>query len=128
MREIRETFGWMVLHNLNIHAKSDGHKDGEDNMLPEVQEKDDLNVLSSLGVGMDDHSQWRRAKQRPGDGPSVAYPLGTHPTWGELVKVIQERPWEVMSAWRFDPVWASSAIAGGLFIQFTLQMWLLLDP
>jgi hypothetical protein len=47
MREVQQTFGWMVLHDLNIQA------DDNENILEEVQEKDDLDVLRSLGIGAD---------------------------------------------------------------------------
>jgi hypothetical protein len=121
MREVQQTFGWMVLHDLNIQA------DDNENILEEVQEKDDLDVLRSLGIGADSRRQ-RRPKKRPGDGPSIAYPLGSMPTWTELVKAIQEKPWDIMRDWSYNSIWVESTIAARLFVQFSQQMWLSSHP
>jgi hypothetical protein len=134
MRETQQTFGWMVLHNLNIQGslgsdEDEAYGDGTDgiNMLEEVQDKDDLDVSKSLGIGLN-NSRRRRTQRRPGEAPSDLYPLGTTPTWTELTKAIQEKPWEIMRQWRFNSSWTASATAGKLFVQFSRQIWLLLHP
>jgi hypothetical protein len=115
MKEVQQRFRWMVLHNLNIQGSSgsdqDGDGDNDVNMLEEVQDKDDLDVLRSLGIGPNDVLQRRSQKGRPGDGPSIAYPLGTMPTWTELVKAIQEKPLEIIKSWIYNPSWTMSTKA-----------------
>jgi hypothetical protein len=109
MKEVQQRFGWMVLHDLNIQGSSgsdqDGDGDDDVNMFEEVQHKDDLDVLRSMSIGPNDVLQWRSRKGRPGDGPSIAYPLGTMPTWMELVKGIWEKPLEIISPWIYNPSW-----------------------
>jgi hypothetical protein len=126
IKEMQQTFGWMVLHNLQIPASGATDDDNLD-VLEDVEQKDDQDVLRSLNMGLDKKQKvaWRR---RPGDAPSVAYPLGSMPTWAELVKALRSQPWIIMEDWTFDPIWTTSITASKLFVQFSRQIWLLLHP
>jgi hypothetical protein len=134
MREVQQRFGWMVLHDLNIDADHAGSSedgtgtDSDKNILEEVQEKDGLDVLRSLGVGRNNSRQRKRRRKAPGSDPSIAYPLGTMPTWTELVKAIRENPSRIMRSWSYNSIWTASAIAAQLFIKFSQQMWLFAHP
>jgi hypothetical protein len=127
IKEMQQTFGWMVLHNLQIPAS--GATDDDDlDVLEDVEQKDDRDVLRSLNMGLDfkEKKVWRG---RPGDAPSVAYPLGSMPTWSELVKALRSsQPWIIMEDWTFDSTWTTSISASKLFVLFSRQIWLLLHP
>lgn len=115
LRENQVRFGLFFLHDLAL---------GTSEPLPQVEEKDTLDVLAALGHGA-------KKAQKPApiedQGPSVAYPLGTHPTWVEVKKCLKENPWTLITEWQYNALWAGHDAATRLFLSFTNQVWCLLN-
>lgn len=59
---------------------------------------------------------------------TAKYPLGEWPTWNKLVHCLDTDPTRVFSPWRWSTIRAWDEYAADLFIAFTKDMWLALDP
>ena len=59
---------------------------------------------------------------------TAKYPLGEWLTWNELVHCPDTDPTHVFSPWRWSMIQAWDEYASNLFIAFTKDMWLALDP
>ncbi|KAH7889117.1 hypothetical protein F5I97DRAFT_1923652 [Phlebopus sp. FC_14] len=70
------------------------------------------------------------AQKDDADSPEATteYPLGKRPTWEELVHCLDEDPTRIMHCWRWNSVQTWDEYASDLFIAFTNDMWLALDP
>ncbi|KAF8074202.1 hypothetical protein FPV67DRAFT_1410099 [Lyophyllum atratum] len=117
--------GMFFLHELDLTR---------DHIIPGILECDDLQVQRILGIAPK-RSQNRR---RPRDVDEDSYPLGSTPSWRQVQRSLQSKPWELMRDWEWSPELeaymgdddASSGqrAAGDLFVNFTRQLWLGLNP
>ncbi|KAG1785187.1 uncharacterized protein HD556DRAFT_1314452 [Suillus plorans] len=53
------------------------------------------------------------------------WPIGSQPSWKDVVQMIEEHPQLLMKPWVYNPIWDPGDIdVGMLFIQFTREFWL----
>jgi hypothetical protein len=60
--------------------------------------------------------------------PTAMFPLGNAPCWSEVVKTISYDPELLIEEWTWHDGWADDYHACKLFIQFTVDMWLSVNP
>ncbi|KIJ59094.1 hypothetical protein HYDPIDRAFT_33540 [Hydnomerulius pinastri MD-312] len=121
-RDVCERFGMFFLVDLNLHRKP---------YLPNVQGRDDLEVLRVVGgiIKIGKKARSIRPTLALEEEEEGTFPIGRMPTWQELVKAIREKPWQVMKAWEWNPSFVYlEARVGSLFIKFTCQLWMHLQP
>jgi hypothetical protein len=111
-RQVVDRFGMFFLHNLDL---------GLEKCLPEVLSKDDLDVLSRLGVKLKKKSRPRMPS--PDDNGEI-FPLGKEPTWSAVQGSLRESPWVLMRAWSWSPELDNlDRVACRLFQLFTVHIW-----
>lgn len=59
---------------------------------------------------------------------TLEYPLGEWPTWKEITHCLDKDPLRIVRPWRFHSLRAWDEYTSDLFIAFTNDMWLALDP
>lgn len=114
-RQVVDRFGMFFLHNLDLNKEK---------CLPEVLEKDDLDVLRTLGVKL------RKKKKQRLSTPDIDednHPLGRHPSWGHVEQSLKDNPLRLMRPWRWsDDLEVINKEAVDIFILFTTHIWLCL--
>jgi len=56
--------------------------------------------------------------------PTAQFPLGSCPTWADIVHVLHHEPLKLVREWMWDPNIDFNAVASGLFVNFTKHYWL----
>ncbi|KAH7881973.1 hypothetical protein F5I97DRAFT_1932054 [Phlebopus sp. FC_14] len=98
-----------------------------------IAQKDDADVAFRLTSRMKKKVVKSRNYLEPRFMPQspeaiTEYPLGEWPTWEELVHCLDEDPIRIMHCWRWNGIQTWDKYASDLFIAFTNDMWLALDP
>lgn len=94
------------------------------NALPGIRAVDGLDVITSMGLSQ------RRRPERPvavRHLPTVDYPFGRNPLWNDVLYAVQNHPTTFLKEPIYRPIWASNAFAAQVFIEFTFQMFLVLQ-
>ena len=117
-----QRFGMFFLQDLNPVT-------GE---LPVIAQMDNAEVALKLTtrvrkVGQSRNPTGARSAQKNTE-PTVEYPLGERPTWNELVHCLDKHPARIMHSWRWISLRTWDDYASDLFVAFTKDMWLALDP
>ncbi|KAF8057192.1 hypothetical protein FPV67DRAFT_1430596 [Lyophyllum atratum] len=121
--------GMFFLHELNL---------SKDHIIPGILQCDDLQVKRILGIA----PKRRQNRRRPLDADEDSYPLGSRPSWRQVQRSLESKPWELMRDWswppelepymgvdgRDDDASPQQRAAGDIFVDFTRQLWLGLNP
>jgi hypothetical protein len=116
-RSVIGTFGMFFLHELDIDRA----------YLPEIQQEDTAKcraVFKKSKTGRKDRPNRLPVERR---GPSEEYPIGNAPTWGEIQGAMERDPGLLMREWVWEPLWEGHEGAASLFVDFTVDMFSLLD-
>lgn len=121
-RNVLETAGMFFLQEFDLSS---------DTCLYDVQQQDDITVLSLMGA----NTKAQRARNAARLEVSIAdaeyeseeFPLGRRPSWGRLKSAIASSPAVIMKPW----VWPSrlsrtQLSVGRLFVMCTRHLWLML--
>ncbi|KAI0737445.1 hypothetical protein C8Q80DRAFT_1276446 [Daedaleopsis nitida] len=116
-QNIINRFGILFLHNLDLSDRL---------VIPEIQEFDDEDVRRTLGFHTSTKRRKRPCQPQQPYNRSVAYPLGTSPTWRELAEAIDITPEAIIKDWSMPFHVDTNPLANRLFVNFTQQVWFLL--
>ncbi|KAI0691050.1 hypothetical protein C8T65DRAFT_587481, partial [Cerioporus squamosus] len=115
---VMNSFGALFLHTLNFDIEV---------IIPELQEFDDEAVLRSLKFSRGKPRRTRRQGPQQLNLPSVQYPLGPAPAWSEVMQAIDCDPTGFVDPF-ICPTWLDvNEVASRLFMQFTVQLYALLN-
>jgi len=110
---IIERFGLFFLHNLNLET-------GAVEELDTIDSQEAHNAIKS-----------RNSKDASlhitNSCPTAIYPLGNAP-WSQVVETMALNPELLVEEWIWNDFWGSHYVAGKLFIEFTVDMWLTVNP
>ena len=110
---IIERFGMFFLHDLDLDTCFVPEIDGEDG-------QEAKRLFKTTG---------KAAHHIPMVSvPTALHPLGCAPTWAQVVMTMDANPTQLIWGWVWDDSWASNRTAASLFIDFTVDMWLSLNP
>lgn len=116
-RGVTMTFGMFFLHDLDI----------EQVYLPGIQRKDSAacrEAFKKSKTGRKDRPDQVPVENR---GPTEEFLLGNAPTWAEIQSAMEKDPGLLMKEWVWDPLWDGDEMASQLFVDFTFDMFSLLD-
>jgi len=111
-----DRFGMFFLHDLELEKVK---------CLPEVQAKDDANVLRTMGSTAHRKQKItnKAMNQHPGGPLTEEFPLGPSPTWREICDALRDDPWKLLREWSWENDWDHSLSASRIFVKFTRQFW-----
>jgi hypothetical protein len=122
MTSIIQRFGMFFLQDLNPVT-------GE---LPVIAQTDDADVALKLTLRVKKVGKSRNPSgphsEQPNTEGTIEYPLGERPTWNELLNCLDKDPMRIMHSPRWISLQKWDEYASDLFISFTNDMWLALDP
>jgi hypothetical protein len=111
---VMHRFGAFFLHGLNVDIGT----------IEEVDLKDSREAQNAIKVVV----RRKNLIQMPNTCPTLEYPLGKSPAWSQIVETFASNPQLLIKDWIWDEIWNHHTLASKLFIQFTVDIWLAVNP
>ncbi|KAH7917549.1 hypothetical protein BV22DRAFT_994939, partial [Leucogyrophana mollusca] len=118
---IIQRFGMFFLHDLDPVT-------GE---LAVIAQEDSADVRFRVAPRGGKNKRSRNTTQRPvqwNAEPTAEYPLGERPTWKDLTHCLKTDPTRIVLPWKWNSLRVWDEYTSDLFVAFTKDMWLTLDP
>ena len=119
---VSQHFGMFFLQDLNLVT-------GE---LPVIAQIDNADIELKLTLRV---KKLRKSRNPTGlclahqnTEASMEYPLGEWPAWNELAHCLDKDPTRIMCPLGWNNLWTWDEYASDLFVAFTNDMWLAMDP